>query len=158
MSGFFTPGLPAATPTTLTDAATIPVDTNLGSGVTPQSVAATPQQIGAFAQGAAEAITYGAAITLDASANSFFSMTFGAGNASLTISNAAPGQIIYGLLTQDGVGSRLLTVANGSGGTTIVSGTPLSTNAGYVDLIAIMNVGTAEEPLFAVWPVAKHFV
>lgn len=158
MSGFFTPGLPPATPDSLTPGAQIPVDTELGQGIAPQSVAATPQQLGAMAQGAAEAITYGADIALDASAASFFSMTFGAGNSTLTISNAQAGQIIYGLLTQDAVGSRTLTVANGSGGTTLVSGTPLSTTAAYVDLIGIMNIGSSEEPQFAVWPIAKHFV
>jgi hypothetical protein len=107
--------------------------------------------------GAAIPITYALATTFDASQGSLFSMTFGAGNTTLTLSNVQPGQIVYGLVTQDGTGSRTLTVANGSGGTTIVSGTPLSTNADYVDLIAIQNVGTFDAPLYAVWPVAKHF-
>ena len=158
MSGFYTPGLPLATPADLGQTPLIPVDTGLPSGSPPQSVAASPQQIAALGLGAAEAITYAANIAFDADAGGFFSMTFGAGNAALALSNMQPGQIIYGLLTQDGVGSRLLTVTAGSGGATIVSGTPLSTNAGYVDLIAIQNIGTLSAPKYAVWPVAKHFV
>lgn len=156
MAGFFTPGLPLATGTTLTSAATIPVDTNLGQGINPQSVAASPAQIASLAfQYTAQ--TYASTLTIDASAVPSFSITL-TGALTLTLTNMEPGQIMYGKVTQDGTGSRVITVAAGSGGATVVSGTPLSTAASSVDLIAIQNVGTYAAPIFAYWPVAKAFV
>jgi hypothetical protein len=157
MSGFFTPGLPAATTTSLTAVATVPVDTNLGQGIAPQSVAATPAQLIGLGQGAPTAITYAAAIAFDASTSNNFSMTFGAGNATLTLSNMQGGQIVTGKITQDGTGSRILTVAAGSGGATLVSGTPLSTGANKTDLVGIKNIGTTAAPQYLYYSIAKDF-
>lgn len=156
MSGFYTPGLPTATPSNLTATATIPVDTNLGQGVTPQSVQATPAQIVNAAQGAIAAQTFGATLTIDASAlpGGTFSETL-TGAQTLTLTNMAPGQVLYGYITQDGTGTRIITVAAGTGGATLVSGTPLSTAAGSKDLVAIKNVGTLAAPVFAYYPIAK---
>jgi hypothetical protein len=156
MGGFFTPGLPLATEANLANGTPlVPVDTGIPNGQAPQSVAMPLSQLG-FG-GAVQALDGAGNMTLDASLGTSFSATL-TGNRTLTLSNMAQNQVIQGKITQDGTGSRTLTVVAGSGGSTVVSGTPLTTTAGATDLIAIKNIGTYAAPIYAVWPVAKNFV
>lgn len=113
--------------------------------------------IQAFGVGAVQALTDGATITLDltkqpiaaAQAQSqlaptaqpgmgnVFSVTL-AGNRNLDIIGLVDGQIIYLFITQDGTGSRTLTPRVGGVATTVLtSGTPLTTTAGALDLVAV---------------------
>lgn len=157
--GFYVNGLPNASAATSSTpgngTAKLPMDTGLTAGQSPQTVAVSAVQIGAAAQGEVYAVTYAATITIDGEDGNFFSLTMGAGNAALTFENMDAGQIIYGKVTQDGVGSRLITVANASSKT---SGTPLSTSASATDLVAFMNVAAqGDTPVIYYWPVAKAF-
>lgn len=158
-AGFFTNGLPRPTSTNgalpLPAGALIPVDTGLPNGQNPQSVGATLQDL--LGNGGFQAITYGANIAINAQAGLLYGMTFGAGNATLAISNLAAGAKLRLRLVQDGVGSRTLTVTAGSGGATQTSGTPLTASASAIDIVEIQNVGTTAAPIYAYYPVAKAF-
>lgn len=108
-----------------------------------------------FGVGKPLALTDGATITLNLSLQSqqasSFSVTLG-GSRTLAVTNMVPGQIIRGWVTQDGTGSRVLTVTV-NGVAAEVSGTPLTTTASAVDLIEISfdgNVGYY-------YPIAKAF-
>lgn len=100
---------------TLTDAATITLDLGQASGTVPPGS------------------------TVQVGTGNSFAVTLG-GNRTLNILNATDGQVIYLYVTQDGTGSRTLTVQNG-GTAALKSGTPLSTTAGAVDLVAIQYRG-----------------
>lgn len=161
MAGWTTPGVTAPTAATKTlpipQESKLSVDTQLASGQYPQTVAPTVQQLLASRHGTDvggdSAVTYGATVTLDASKTSYFAMTFGAGNCTGTFTNLTPGQLIYLKLTQDGTGSRTFTPAV-SGGTLVTSGTPLSTAAGAVDLVAVW---TPDGTSLFYYPIAKAF-
>lgn len=158
MAGWLTDGM--ITPTVangglpIPATALIPVDIPLAGGAPPQTVACTPSQIAAAGSGAAVPLTDGATIALDASLGNFFSVTL-AGNRTVAIANMVGGQTVQIKVTQDGTGSRTLTITAGSGGATLVSGTPLSTAAGSVDIVAIRNVGTTAAPQYAYYSVVK---
>lgn len=98
---------------TLTDAATITLDLATAPGYLPPL---TTVQVG--------------------SGNSF-AVTL-AGNRVLDILNMAPGQIIRVAVTQDGTGSRTLTVKTGGTTALVATGTLLTTTAGATDLIEVM--------------------
>lgn len=146
MAGFYTPGIKAPSAADLTlpvpQNATVPVDTNLTEGQSPQSIAPTVQQLVASRFGAEvngeSALTYAASITVDCSKSSYFEMTFGAGNCAATLTNLAGGQTIRFRLTQDGTGSRTFTPSV-SGGTLVTSGTPLSTGANDIDIVEVWS-------------------
>ena len=161
MSGFFTNGITAPTAANeclpVPQEAKVPVDTQLASGQTPQSIAPTVQQLLASRFGAdaggESALTYGATLEVDVRKSSYFAMTFGAGNCAMTFTGWTPGQTVRLKLTQDGTGSRLLTPAV-AGGSLVTSGTPLSTGASSIDMVEIWSPdGLA---LFY-YPVAKAF-
>lgn len=153
MAGFFTTGLPTSAGVDLS-AAQVPADTYLGQGLEPQSVGVP---LGALAaNGPAQALSGAANMTIDAGLGTFFTATL-TGNRALAISNLQAGQELRGYVTQDGTGSRTITVTAGSGGATLTSGTPLSTAAGALDLIGIMNIGTYAAPVYRYYPIAKAF-
>lgn len=152
MAGFFTPGLTLAAEIDLQDSKA-PLDTNKGQGQSPQSVSAAPWQVDF--KGEAQALSGAANMTIDADDGIFFTATL-TGNRTLGISNLQPGAELRGLITQDGTGSRTITVTAGSGGATLTSGTPLTTTAAAVDLIGIMNIGTFDAPQYAYYPIAKN--
>lgn len=99
----------------------------------------TPQM---FGTGGAVALTDGATITWDLGAYSSDSLsnlatvTLG-GNRTLLIKNAKPGQNLRLLVTQDGTGSRTLTITNG-----LVAGT-LTTTAAATDQLDILWLPSA---------------
>lgn len=152
MPGYETNGLPAPTVTDgslpIPSTARFAMDTRLPGGQYPQSVAVSAQQIAAAGGGAAVPLTDAATIALDASLGNLFSVTLG-GSRTLAISNASPGQRIRIKVTQDGTGSRTLTVTGA-----VVSGTPLTTTAAAVDLVEIMALTATT---FMYFPVAKAF-
>jgi hypothetical protein len=108
-----------------------------------------------FGVGKPIALTDGATITLDLSAQaqqgSAFSVTL-AGSRTLNVTNMVPGQLIRGIVTQDGTGSRVLTV-NVNGVAALVSGTPLTTTAAAVDMVEIAFDGDTGY----YYPIAKAF-
>lgn len=148
MSGFFTNGLPDWNQGAFPSTARFPMDSGQSEGLNPQSAAVSPGQILAGAIGAAVPLAYAATQTLDASDGGLFSVTL-TGNMTLTVENAVPGQILYGYVTQDGAGSRVITVSDA-----VKSGTPLSTTGNAKDLVAIMCLASDS---FLYWPVAKAF-
>src|SRR5262249_21751905 len=109
MSGFFTPGM-VATPMPLTGNERIPVDTELGQGLAPESAYLTSQLISAVGRGAVQAIGAVASgvIAIDASLGSYFSCTINSTGHTLTISNASPGQLITVEVTQGSGGSKTI--------------------------------------------------
>jgi len=115
-------------------------------------MAGVPQNFGV---GAPVALTDGATITLDLSTlaqqGNFFSVTLG-GSRTLNITNMIKGQILRLRVTQDGTGSRVLTV-NVNGVAALVSGTPLTTTAAAVDLVEVMFDG--DDGFY--YPIAKAF-
>lgn len=115
---------------TLTDAATITLDLGQASGTIPPN---STVQVGT---GNSYAVTLG-------------------GSRTLNILNMTDGQIIYLYVTQDGTGSRVLTVQTG-GTAAVVSGTPLSTSAGYVDLVAIQYRADLGYAFY--YSIGKHFI
>lgn len=157
MSGYWTNGLSQLDSSELSADSRLPVDSQLGQGQAPQSGYVVPGQIVGAANGEAVALTDGATIALDAEDGQYFSVTLG-GNRNLALSNMMAGQVVRLKVTQDGTGNRVITVTAGSGGATLVSGTPLSTGAAAVDLVEVMNIGTKAAPQYAYYPVAKNFV
>lgn len=153
MSGFWTNGVTRVIADNM-QASKLPADTNYGQGVAPQSVAASPWQL--EFKGEAQALSGAANITLDVDSGLFFTTTL-TGNRTVTISNLQPGAEIRGYVTQDGTGSRTLTIAAGSDGATLTSGTPLTATAAALDLIGIMNIGTFAAPIYRYYPIAKAF-
>lgn len=103
-------------------------------------MAGTPQNNGL---GSVNTLTDGATITLDLSttANSTcasYKVTLG-GNRTLNILNAVDGQIIYVAVTQDGTGTRLLSVTNAGVAALLPGGAMgLTTTAGATDLLEIL--------------------
>ena len=108
-----------------------------------------------FGVGAPVELTDGATITLDLSTvpqqGNFFSVTLG-GSRTLNITHMIKGQILRLRATQDGTGSRVLTV-NVNGVAALESGTPLSTGANDVDLVEVMFDG--DNGFY--YPLAKDF-
>lgn len=162
--GFYVNGLPSAAQSTGSTpgngTAKLPMDTGLAAGQSPQSVAVSAAQLAAAGNAAAAGaagydVTYAATLTIDGEDGNFFNLTMGAGNAALTFENMEPGQVIRAKVTQDGVGSRLLTIANAS---SLTSGTPLTTTAAAVDLVEFMNIADyGETPVILYYSVAKAF-
>lgn len=99
---------------TLTDAATITL--NLGQAGGPIPPATTPVQVG--------------------TGNSF-KVTLG-GNRTLNILGASDGQVIFLYVTQDGTGSRTLTVQNNGTAALVATTTLLTTTAAATDLVEIV--------------------
>lgn len=95
----------------------------------------TPQN---FGPGSVQTLTDGATITLDLASTpgNAFKVTL-AGNRTLNILNAVDGQVIDLYVTQDGTGSRTLTVQNGGTAALVATGTLLTTTAGATDLVSI---------------------
>lgn len=139
MPGWSTNGLPTPTlPLTLNEK--FAADSQLSSGVQPQSEAITLQNLSAVHAGQAKAVTYASTVTLDCTANSYFRIGTLTGNVTANLTNPAPGQVIYLYLTQDGTGSRTLTVTvNGTSSTAVWAGgaTGISTAASSVDLVRL---------------------
>ena len=127
-----------------------------------------------FGVGAVQALTDGATITVDqalapiASANALssggpsaqvgygnaYSVTLG-GNRNLNLKNPIDGQIIHLFVTQDGTGSRTLTILlNGTGSLVLTSGTPLTTTAAAVDLVALQYRADIGKVMY--YPIAKN--
>lgn len=85
----------------------------------------------------------------------YFSVTLG-GNRNLDIYGMVDGEIIYLRVTQDGTGSRTLTPRlAGTASTVLTSGTPLTTTAAAIDVVAIQYDAQAGKLLY--YPVAKAF-
>lgn len=99
---------------TLTDAATITLDLGKQPGAIPP--ATTPVGIG--------------------TGNSF-AVTLG-GNRTLNILNQGDGEVIKVYVTQDGTGSRTLTIQSNGTAALVATGTLLTTTAGATDLIEII--------------------
>lgn len=92
--------------------------------------------------GAAVALTDGASVALDASAGSSFRLTLGGNRTLAAPSNPTDGQVIELELTQDGTGSRTLTLPTGAGGVRFGTDAPsnlfvLSTGAGLTDYLTL---------------------
>jgi hypothetical protein len=106
-----------------------------------------------FGVGSVSAITDAASVALDLASyldqTICFKWTLG-GNRTLTISNPIDGMKLCFFITQDGTGSRTLTVTN-----SVVSGTLLSTTAGATDIVTMQyrqDTGT-----WYVWSEGKAF-
>ena len=83
-----------------------------------------------------------------------FKVTLG-GNRNLDVYGLIPGQIIHLYVTQDGTGSRTLTPrVNGTASTVLTSGTPLTTTAGALDLVALEYRADTGRILY--YPIAKN--
>ena len=84
-----------------------------------------------------------------------FKVTLG-GNRNLDVYGLIPGQIIHLYVTQDGTGSRTLTPrVNGVASTVLTSGTPLTTTAAAIDLVALEYRADLGKVLY--YPLAKAF-
>ncbi len=110
MSGYFTPGLPAA-PMPLTGLEKIPMDTGLSQGLGPETAYLSPSALSAVGRGAVVALgtVSSGNIAVNAALGSYFSVTIGSTGHTLTISNASPGQIIDVEVTQGSGGSKTIT-------------------------------------------------
>lgn len=138
-AGYYTPGLPTAT-NPLTGNETIPADTNLASGLTPQSEAVTAAQI-VMAPIPVVALTDAATTTLNAASGIYFTWTLGGNRTLSTPTNPPTSKTIRIQITQDATGSRTVTWPG-----IIKWATPgapsLSTTAAAIDLVTLVYNGT----------------
>lgn len=94
--------------------------------------------------------------TIQIGTGNAYSVTLG-GNRTLNVYGMVPGQIVHLYVTQDGTGSRTLTVQlNGVASTVLTSGTPLTTTAGALDLVALEYRATLGKVMY--YSIAKNFV
>lgn len=150
MAGINTNGLPVyAQP--LTGAETAPFDTNLPAGEGPQSVSISTALLGVSTVAGGFAIAYAATTAMSGLNGSVQALGAMTGASTLTLSNFTPGVTYRLKVTQDGTGSRALTVA-GATGAVKISGSQ-STTASYIDWLTIWFDGTN---YWAFWNV--HFV
>lgn len=105
-AGYYTTGLDSAA-FPLTGAETIPADTNLSGGRSPQSESITVNRLKSYAR-AIYALADAASIALDASLGEVFSVTLGGNRTLATPSNAQSGKVIRVIVKQDATGSRTL--------------------------------------------------
>lgn len=120
------------------------IETELGAD--PSGVSATvAARFAALTQAnvapAVTTLTDGATVTLDASLGRTFRVTL-AGNRTLALSNATDGQVIDIEVTQDGTGSRTLTLPSGTTGVNYSTTAPsslyvLSTTAAKTDVLTL---------------------
>lgn len=114
---------------------------NVGAA-TATSLAATGGVSAAIFSSTPQALTDGATVTWDLNAGQYATVTLG-GSRTLSISNSATGKSGCLVITQDGTGSRTLTLPAsskvGGGGSGAVT---LSTTAGAVDILCVFYVGS----------------
>jgi hypothetical protein len=137
--GVYTNGLPAFT-YPLTGSETLPLDTNLSAGQTPQTESITVNQFKRFQPAPTVISVITSPIAIDASGGPMFTMTLTANSGLSTPTNLTAGQVIRLLVTQDSTGSRTLTYNNFF---TWPAGTQptLSTAAGSVDMLTFVYDG-----------------
>lgn len=128
----------------LTGSETIPADTNLSSGRTPQTEAITVHQLHSYVR-APVALTSAASLAINAMLGDFFTHTIAAAQSLATPTNLQSGQVFRIRVIQDATGSRVLTTANvpiykWTGLTT--PGAILTTTAAAADMITCAYDGT----------------
>lgn len=142
MSGYFTPGMPAA-PMPLTGSERIPLDTMLGQGLTPESAYITSQLLAAVGYGAVVALgSQATLVAINAALGSYFSVTITSTGLTLTISNPTPGQQIAVEVVQGSGGSKTITTYTNV--TWPASTAPtLTTTAAHIDVLRFLWNATA---------------
>lgn len=105
-AGYYTNGLDSAS-FPLTGAETIPADTNLSSGRSPQSESITVNQLKGYAR-TTSALTDGANVAINASLAEVFTLTLGGNRTLDTPTNLQTGKVYRIIVAQDGTGSRTL--------------------------------------------------
>lgn len=126
MSGIL-PGFPQLT--SLTGSEIITVDTGNTQGINPETGYVTPDQLLSYAPPSV-AIAYAATVTPDLSDGNVFVIGTLTGNVTIANpTNLVDGKTFRMLVTQDGTGSRTITLGNKF----LKVGTP-STTASYIDL------------------------
>lgn len=138
MSGITTNGLTAAT-FPLTGSEQAAFDTQLTSGLNPESVAITTQQLAGFYR-APVALTDGTTIATDASLASLYTLTLTGNHTLSNPTNLTSGQSWRVKVVQDSTGAR--TLAYGTLYKFSSAGSTLTTTVGAIDMFSFTYDGT----------------